>query len=196
MTTLSKYSRTPCVFYTTWICFGIRNHFVCLIFYVPRKWSLKLSSRSIKLFSILSNKSNKPQLAIIWSLSCWSPWPCSTLEGLGSWSVTCCYPEPSLPSHSGIPFISFLYVICFLDLCLWPSCFSSSFGKTHILSHTEGAKGSIWYLACLMVLYSPYSWFIVWLGIEFQAGHHFPLGFEGIHDSTAFSCHSDPTFFE
>lgn len=110
-----------------WVCFGIHNHFVvCLIFYEPGKGSLQLSNRSIKLLSMLSKKSNKPQSPSLrtspaWGLdppSLWAGWSLG-LHMLLSWGF------PSLSSWNSL----YLTLVCIWSvfwiqsLCL--SCFFS-----------------------------------------------------------------------
>lgn len=99
------------------------------------------------------------------------PLSCSTAD----WSLSLphtVFPEASLHLHPGIPFTSLLHIVCLLDPASLSFLIFSRFDCTHLPSIMKVAKRQhrkyifeplhVWWF-----YFYPYSWFIVWLGIEF-----------------------------
>lgn len=153
-----------------WICSEIHNHLICLPDFLCA-WKRKsqiLQQKHKALLCIV--KSNKHLFFFSLETSLLEALSCSALDCLVSWSAPCCDPESPRHSHPGIPFTSLLENDLFSGSPVFGG-FLSSFEGTHLPSNVEAAKSAqdihFGFLACLMVLSYPYSWFIVQLGIEF-----------------------------
>lgn len=160
--------------------------FDCLIFYLPRKRSLWFPNRSIKLFSMLSNKLNKLQFTFIWNVPCESPVPLySGLTGILVCHMLSAWVLPSLLSWNSF------YLTLIRDLFSGShvfvfSIFFSRFDKTHISSNNEEAKEQN-LIPCKFDDFIQTSLLIHSLaGYRILSRKTFSLGSEDINDFTAF----------